>query len=527
MSHPNRQPQFWKRETEKRAAREQKDGQNRTSSANNSPPPPNASSQPVPVETTKKVNFGTKLSVAPTSNAMVVPREVQKITVDKRTPYERTPFPAPKPFAMECSVFATISFIDKEGIVHIWPTTMTSNFVKWNKQWQVEFPKLPSLDPARLKHGDPCVVKYWKDGKWYRATYLGLRNDKRHSFFEDYGTVEPVADTDFKEADPEGKIGYEIPCELYSCNLARWNLPQKYFVLDGHGAVVEQFLAVATPKSRFEFVCDFDIFAYRRHYVYGRARTLLVVGMTTLDGLNFEHALLKAHPDITEVELHVPPTTFTSDPDERACVPLTFALPYPPPLSERILVQVRQFFPTEAFLVVSYFPVPRGEWSHASPAARLIYGDASILQSCEKSWTEGEASLLPTKAITLGNTYLMEHEGKIGRIEVKEYLELDDHTVPTRASVSLIDMGVDVAVECSKILDFPRTIVAEPPLQAFSVTVDFHHSGNTESTRKENSKDKRQFVDSAKKLTALVGRVVEMETFQRTPGENDLVRVYA
>ena len=160
MSNPNRQPHFWKRKIEQHVAREQQDVQSAESSKNK---PSSKPAQPDPPHLAHRhVGFGKKISrptSQPVTSQQVATKQSMK-PVDNR-PYERAPFPSPALPAMEISVTAIISFFDKKGIFHIWPGNKEriERFHEWQDKWQVEFEKLPSLDPSRLMYGSPCLVR--------------------------------------------------------------------------------------------------------------------------------------------------------------------------------------------------------------------------------------------------------------------------------------------------------------------------------------------------------------------------------
>lgn len=149
--------------------------------------------------------------------------------------------------------------------------------IEYTDKWQAQFLSFPALNPSNLVSGDRVLVKYQAEDKWYRGAYLGMNGRRREIFYEDFGSVESVAEGGLRAVDPNFQVGYEIPTTILSCKLVRPEDHNEYLVLtDEH---------ISLLRSLVDGVAvDVDVLGYEVVNLCGMPRVVLAIDAYNWDG---------------------------------------------------------------------------------------------------------------------------------------------------------------------------------------------------------------------------------------------------
>ena len=313
--------------------------------------------------------------------------------------------------------------------------------------------------------------RYAQDSQWHRATYLGMKNSRRHVLFEDYGTVEAVADSDLKQigTDPASRAVHQHPTSILSCRLAHPVNPLEYAELSPADMDILRDLV-----TTWEIIVE--VIAYQQVRLHSKDRIVLLIDAFTTEEnqRNLLDVLLEKKRNVTFKPAYPTPVTFDSDPSLRACSILEFPPAHTPPFGEKIHVKLVHYFPEEGRAVLRYVPATEQSWQAAASAdVKVIYADAEIVASLEETWAKDGMKLKPAEIISVGNSYLYRSGDEVCRAEVASLGPLQEDSLnPKMAAIELVDRGVEFDnVPVGEILALPAVISVVAPKLVFSAAV--------------------------------------------------------
>ncbi|OQV17226.1 hypothetical protein BV898_08624 [Hypsibius exemplaris] len=400
------------------------------------------------------VRFGRVNVAAASAKVVVTPPPPPSVPLP---PYERNPWKAPKTPNSTASFFAGISFLENDGTFYLRPLEVGEALASLSTKWQSDFAACENLHVSQLKYGAPCIVKYAKDECWYRATFLGIRDNKRHVFYEDFGTVEPIADDKhYKAIGDACRDAYEHPTCLFSCRLVHPMNNLEFADLSASASDLDLARRIIAGTTVLV-----DVIGYRPERRHGKERVFLLVDIF-IDGVDRRISLLdrlmERNPKVAFKPAFPQGVSFDLTPTERECAILQFPPAHVPPFGEKILVKLVDIKDQEAVLL--FVPMPEARDSNVSSTARVIYSDASILASLEEEWTKGVGGeLKPAALVNQGNSYLIRHERSVCRVEVSEVLgDLDAEYQARDVAVVLVDRGLQMNLPARELLTLPAVV---------------------------------------------------------------------
>ncbi|XP_055332655.1 uncharacterized protein LOC129584501 [Paramacrobiotus metropolitanus] len=431
--------------------------------------------------------FKRRLISSAASNDAPEPEEAvgPVMTSSVRSFYEPKAFPSPPFPAVRTSFYGRIALMNTEGFVHIRTDFLQKQFASHVNKWQSAFSSYPTLSFSQriVSFGAPCLVNYPADGKWYRATYLGVCGREKLVFYEDFGSVEALSnENSIKVVDPDLTTGYEIPTTVYSCLLVNPKNEAEYLVLaDNH---LEYLRSVFNGGP-----VDGEVVAYRHMEVApGLWRPCLAVLLFSEDNPEEDVAtsLLQLDSEIEMRQFYQEKVTLYSSIGMRSCTALQFPEAHLLPAGQRCTLQLQYVYSNR--VIVSY-PAGIDVESWESRWRKMFYGDADIVESLEKNWTREIATPTPATLIMEKNSYIVVHEGKCRRAEVCCILALDvDYLSPTRVEIVLIDSGVRMEIGVEDLMQLPSVIPVQIARRAFEAEYTLDEEDEISKERESGKK---------------------------------------